>query len=155
MKHKILRLLLVAVSILFSVHLVNAQGDTLSLRGTVINSQDQSALAGATVMLISIKDSTKNRYQSADANGRFYFENLEQAFYRIKISSIGYKGFEKLFRLQLKDSDLGAISLTEDVVALEEVSIEEQLTPVQQKGDTTQYNADALKPILMLPLQIW
>lgn len=124
---------------------LNAQNDTLSIEGQVLSAADQSPLPGATIMMLNIKDSTKSKYVSTTVNGYFKIENLEQAFYRLKISSISYKPFQKLIRLQLKENDLGAISLQEDIVLIKDVVVEEQYAPVQQKGDTTQYNADAFK----------
>ena len=124
---------------------LNAQVESLNLRGSIVSQKDGSPLPGATVMMINIKDTSRSKYLSANADGTFLFEGLEKAFYRLKISSIGYKSFEKIIRLQLADNDIGAISIAEDVVALKEVQIEEQIAPVQQKGDTTQYNAAAFK----------
>lgn len=127
-----------------STHLFS-QAQEFSLKGKIKSKTNQAALIGATVFLANIKDSTKNRYVASDEFGGFYFESLEQAFYKIRITSIGYKPYQKVFRLNMLNADLGIISMEEDLVLLEEVTIKEQIVPVQQKGDTTQYNADAFK----------
>jgi len=141
------RYLLIAVVSLFISFQLNAQAgkDSLSLKGKIVSGKDQSPIPGATIRLINIKDSTRSKYLSANVDGSFLIENLERAFYRLKVSSIGFKSFEKLFRLQMPDSDLGTISMAIDIVQLDAVNIDEQIAPVQQKGDTTQYNADAFK----------
>lgn len=132
------------VGLLLFTSSIHAQSDSLQLSGKVISAVDELPVSGATIQLENIK--TKNsRYVAANADGEFVFEQLEQAFYKLKITSISFKPFQKVFRLQLADSKLGVISLAMDEVALKEVKIEEQYSPVQQKGDTTQYNADAFK----------
>lgn len=143
--NKLLLLLVLSFSLLISINSIHAQADSLSLKGKIINKSDQTAIIGATVKLINIKDSTRSAYGSSTLDGSFNFPTLERAFYRLKVTSIGYKPFQKLIRLQLPNSDIGTIYLEEDVIALKEVEIVEQLVPVQQKGDTTQYNADAFK----------
>lgn len=122
-----------------------AQNDTLSIEGRVYSKTDQTALPGATVRLINIKDSLKSKYASTSVDGEFKIDKLGQAFYKLRVSSIGFKPFQKLIRLQLETNDLGVIYLEEDVVLIEEVMVEGQVAAVQQRGDTTQYNADAFK----------
>lgn len=124
---------------------LRAQAEEFTLKGKVINATQKEVLIGATVAMINIKDSTRSKYVSTDVNGEFEFLNLEQAFYKLRISSVGYKTYTKVFRLNIANADLGIISVEEDVVQLEEVTIKDQVVPVQQKGDTTQYNADAFK----------
>lgn len=122
-----------------------AQQDTISIQGTVVSKSDQLPLPGATIQLINIKDSASSRYVSTAASGQFNIENLERAFYRLRISSIGYRSFEKLIRLQLKTNNIGVVFLGEEVVEIGEVVVEGTVAPVIQKGDTTQYNAGSFK----------
>jgi hypothetical protein len=122
-----------------------AQNDTINIQGRIVSKTDNSAMPGATVMMINIKDSTRSKYASTDVNGYFRIEKLERAFYKLRVSSVGYKPFQKLIRLQLKNNDLGDVFLEENVVLIDDVVIQGQRAPVQQRGDTTQYNADAFK----------
>ena len=122
-----------------------AQNDTINIQGRIINKTDNTPLPGATVIMINIKDSTRSKYTSTDVNGVFKVEKLEQAFYKLRASSVGYKPFQKLIRLQLKSNDIGDVFLEENVVLIDDVVIQGQRAPVQQRGDTTQYNADAFK----------
>ena len=123
----------------------SAQDNNWVLNGSVFNRTDQSPAIGATIKMVNIKDSTKSRFTSVDIDGNFLVENLEQAFYKIQVSSIGFKPYQKVFRLTANDLTLGAIFLEPDVIALKEVTVEGKVIPVQQKGDTTQYNAAAFK----------
>ncbi|MFT6167329.1 MAG: hypothetical protein ACJAV5_000589 [Vicingaceae bacterium] len=137
-------LFIIAMSIL-PISKVFAQGDSLSVEGIVLTKKGQISLPGATILLINIKDSTKSKYSSTATDGSFQIQELEQAFYKLRVSSIGYKSFQKLIRIQLKENKLGAIYLEDDAVSLEEVTVEGQIAAVQQRGDTTEYNASSFK----------
>ena len=140
------KVLLLSIGILFlSVGDSFSQNDTLNIQGRIINKTDNTPLPGATVMMINIKDSTRSKYTSTDVNGVFKVDKLEKAFYKLRVSSIAYKPFQKLIRLQLKTNDMGDIFLEENVVQIGDVIVQGQRAPVQQRGDTTQYNADAFK----------
>ena len=129
----------------FLVSTAVAQDVSWSLSGQVIDASDTSGVAGATVMMINIKDSTRSRFVATENNGTFTINNLEQAFYRLQISSVGYQPYRRIFRLTLAETDLGVIRLEPDVKVLDEISVEGEVVPVEQLGDTTQYNADAFK----------
>jgi len=81
----------------FSFQSLKAQ-DTLSLKGRVVSKVDQSPLIGSTVALINVKDSSRSRYTSTALDGSFSFQQLEKAFYRLKITNIAYQPFQKIFR---------------------------------------------------------
>ena len=129
----------------FFVATAVAQEAPWSLSGQVIDASDTSGVAGATVMMINVKDSTRSRFVATETDGKFTISNLEQAFYRLQISSVGYEPYRRIFRLTLAETDLGVIRLEPDVKVLDEISVEGEVVPVEQLGDTTQYNADAFK----------
>ena len=129
----------------FFVATAVAQDVSWSLSGQVIDASDTSGVAGATVMMINVKDSTRSRFVATENDGTFTITHLEQAFYRLQISSVGYQPYHRIFRLTLAETDLGVIRLEPDVKLLDEISVEGEVVPVEQLGDTTQYNADAFK----------
>ena len=110
-----------------------------------IDALDTSGVVGATVMMINVKDSTRSRFVAAGNDGTFTVTGLEQAFYRLQISSVGYQPYRRIFRLTLAETDVGVIRLEPDVKVLDEISVEGEVVPVEQLGDTTQYNAGAYK----------
>lgn len=130
---------------LFNTFFVLSQDKNLSLSGALANANDKSPVVGATVLMVNIKDSLKSRFAVADGEGRFTISDLEKAFYRIKISSVGYKNYTQIMRLTLPETDLGLIYITPDVTQLADVVVEGEIVAVQQIGDTTQYNALAYK----------
>ncbi|MEO0333570.1 MAG: carboxypeptidase-like regulatory domain-containing protein [Bacteroidota bacterium] len=88
----------------------NAQDEVWSASGQVINASGKIGLVGATVMMINIKDSTQ-RYAVTGNDGSFTIDNLEKAFYRLQVSSVGYKMHQRMLRITLPEVDLGTLSL--------------------------------------------
>ncbi|MFY0687086.1 MAG: outer membrane beta-barrel protein [Cyclobacteriaceae bacterium] len=121
-----------------------AYGQEFNLSGRIIDSETSEGLLGASVRLISIKDTTDFKFQSTDLNGDFKFMNISQGFYRLKVSSISFEPFTRVMRVA-GDLKIGAIPLSPDTKMLGEVVIEGSAVPVEKKGDTTVYNADAFQ----------
>jgi hypothetical protein len=103
------------------------------------------ALPGAGVELILGRDTVPLSVMATDVNGKFRFAKLQQGFYRVRIRFIGYS--EKTLRVFLKDSltDLGNITVFEDVRKLSQIDVVRDVTPTLMKGDTTEYNSRAFK----------
>ncbi|MEP1034784.1 TonB-dependent receptor [Ekhidna sp.] len=137
--------LLTLITFLFSIYFAFAQEQNLSVSGAVVDATDKSPLIGATVLLVNVKDSTRSRFAVADGDGRFTITDLERAFYRLRISNIGYKLSTKILRVTVPDQALGVISMEPEITNLDEVVVEGEVIAVQQIGDTTQYNAVAYK----------
>lgn len=126
--------------------LLSAQDQqTLTIRGTVADASANDAVIGATVLMVNIKDSSRSKFAVADGDGKFLIADLEKAFYRLRVTNVGYKDYTKIIRLSLPENDLGTINLVQDVTTLQDVVIEGEAIAVQQMGDTTQYNAVAFK----------
>ncbi|WP_462251842.1 outer membrane beta-barrel protein [Ekhidna sp.] len=121
------------------------QETSLRVKGSLIDESDKSALVGATVVMVNIKDSTRSKFAIADGDGKFVIEGLERAFYKLKVSSVGYVSYSKLLRITLPETDLNTVSIKPDLTVLEQVTVETEVVAVQQIGDTTQYNAAAFK----------
>ncbi|GAB5524626.1 MAG: outer membrane beta-barrel protein [Roseivirga sp.] len=122
-----------------------AQEEKLSVKGAAVDARDKSALAGATVLMVNVKDSLRSKFTIANAEGRFSINDLDRAFYRLKVTFVGYKPFTRIMRLTIPETDLGMIEVEPDSIMLESVVVEGKVIAVQQVGDTTQYNANAFK----------
>lgn len=136
------KIVLVIIAIAIS-HFSMAQ-DSLSVRGVIADFSDGSVLPGSTVAMINIKDSTLIKYGVTDANGIFEINKLEKAFYRISVVSLGYKPYTQVVRVS-KSLDFGKITIEQDTKMLENVEVVGEAVPVEVKGDTILYNADAYK----------
>ncbi len=122
-----------------------AQENGYRMAGTLLDAIDKSALVGATVLMVNVKDSARSKFAITDGDGKFLIDNLERAFYKLKISSLGYKPYSRILRVSVPDMDVGTLSLEVDAKSLDEVVVEGEVVAVQQIGDTTQYNAAAFK----------
>lgn len=136
-----------AVGFIFSLFLFSlySSGQTLKIDGTIQDGGDQSALTGATLKLISLRDSSDWKGAATDANGKFEFSGLKRGGYRLQINYIGYTLNEQMVFLRDEDLHLGTIQLAKSATDLKDVNIVEQATRVQQKEDTTEYNARSYK----------
>ena len=122
-----------------------AQNTSVTVKGGLSDANNGTPLFGATILLRSIKDSTLTKGAVSDEQGKFLFQQVERAFYRMEIKSLGYKPFQKLIRVTDIALNLGNITLEQDTEVLKDVEVKGALIPVEQRGDTVLYNADAFK----------
>ena len=121
-----------------------AQTETYSISGRLGDSEDGSPVIGAVVMLKSIKDTTDIYGATTGTDGRYVIKEIPRGFYRLQTQSLGYKPFTRVFRVTTS-ADIGNIGLAPDAKLLEEVEIEAEVIPVETRGDSTIYSADAFK----------
>lgn len=136
---------LLLVGAFFIAHFVGAQEVTVKVSGVLVNGANGSGVVGATVILVNIKDSLRSRYSVTNVEGDFLIEKVEKAFYKIQISSVGYTPYSRVLRIGTVDQNLGRISIQPDTKMLEAVEITGKIVPVEMKGDTIVFNADAFK----------
>ncbi|NJN27282.1 MAG: outer membrane beta-barrel protein [Cyclobacteriaceae bacterium] len=115
------------------------------VNGSVVDLASGSALPGVTVLLVNVKDSTLSQFAVTNEAGAFEIDKLEKAFYRVNINYLGYKPYSRLLRIATEHFDFGAIAIEEDVKLLENINVVGEAIPVEIKGDTVLYNADAYK----------
>lgn len=125
---------------LFTAMIASAQ----TIEGVVTDNQSLP-LAGATVMILKPSDSVMVSGITADSVGFFRFKGIIKGSYLLKISYIGYRDFYKAISVAENLLLLQEIHLQNGSSKLNEVLIEGKTPPVQQKGDTAQYNANAFK----------
>jgi hypothetical protein len=120
---------------------VNAQ----SIKGKLLDLSDNKPLAGATVILAKLKDSTQTIKTISKSNGAFEFNDVAADSFFLKISSIGYEEFRQIVAIKDSTVDLGDLSIPKSIKQLGEVTVVTKAPPVQQKGDTIQYSASQYK----------
>lgn len=116
-----------------------------SIKGKLADAADSKPLAGATLTLSLIKDSTVKFEAVSDSKGVFEFKSLPVDSFLLKVSFIGYDPFTKMVASGNKIVDLGSLSISKEVKQMGEVVMVTKTAPVQQKGDTTQFNASQFK----------
>lgn len=111
--------------------------------GKITDKSTPDPLPGATVSVTP--NGGKTRLGVSDMDGKYRIDNLAAGQYRIKVSYMGYKTYEKSVSLGSSDNKVMNISLTEDATMLDNISVEGRATRAQQAGDTLSYNASAFK----------
>ncbi len=114
------------------------------IRGKILDSQEESSLPGATVLLVSKSDSIQKKGTITNEHGEFQIK-VRPGQYDFQVSFIGYKSITQPISVNKESSNLGLFKLIENNEFLQEVSITETLPPTQQKGDTTVFNPQAFK----------
>jgi hypothetical protein len=116
----------------------------LSVSGQLYDKANQP-VPFASIAVLRQPDSTLVTGTTSDMNGNFKIDNLSSAQYIVKVSFLGFE--DKFLNLSLNGAsqNLGSLFLAEKTTKLKEVTVVTTMTPVLQKGDTTQINAGAFK----------
>lgn len=121
----------------------DASAQNFSIKGQVINKQSKEPMAGAHVSLMHPwGEAYKTTVVQSD--GSFKLTELSNGGYAFEISFIGYLNYRSEITIVGQDINLGSIELVEGV-ELGAVEVTGKIPLAEQKGDTTQYNADAFK----------
>lgn len=128
--------------LIFPFILIKAQNTTIS--GQVYDQSNQSII-GANIVLLKPVDSVMIKGTTTDVNGNFKLQIAQQGTFLIKISFIGYEDIFITKKVSNQLLSLGKLILKDKVTKLTTVNVVAEMTPVQQKGDTTQINAGAFK----------
>ncbi|MCF0052324.1 outer membrane beta-barrel protein [Dyadobacter sp. LJ53] len=123
-----------------------AQDSTGRITGVVKDSVTNEPVVGAYVAVSKNLPDAKPEYVTTDIEGKFSFNGLaKQAVYLVKVSYLSYKDASRTVTLQDDNQDVGTFQLSEAVANLKEIKVVGQVTAMEQKGDTTQFNAAAFK----------
>jgi Outer membrane protein beta-barrel family/CarboxypepD_reg-like domain len=116
-----------------------------SLKGKIIDKADNKPIAGATISLLKLKDSSILQKTVSGQKGKFTFDNLIQDSVIIEISTLNYQVFLQRVLVKNELNELPIISLLPQDKNLETVTIISKAPPVVIKDDTTQYSASQYK----------
>lgn len=107
-------------------------------------SDKTGALPGAAVAAYT-KDSTLVTGTSSDINGNYSLQLPPNKSYILKYSYLGYKDKFRNIDVKTDPVTMNPLVMRDDVKSLNEVTVVGTQTRGEQKGDTTQFNADAFK----------
>lgn len=114
-----------------------------SISGKIVDEQN-APLPGATISLQHPwGEAVKNAV--SDPNGSFALRQVPKGGYKLVVKAIGYTALQREITLSNADLALGALNLEPDQVILSGVDIKSTVPIAQQKGDTTEFNANAVK----------
>ncbi|PZX50994.1 outer membrane beta-barrel protein [Algoriphagus chordae] len=139
---KPLRYLLFQFAFLLAI-ISNAQ----SIKGKILDKNENFYLQGVSIVILNNSDSSMVQGTITDLNGSFEIKNLKTGDYRMEAIYIGYQTVTKSISLQNSDLDLGNIEIAEALTDLNEVTVSARRSLGSQKGDTTQFNANAFKTL--------
>ena len=138
------RFLLSLIFILSITVVAHAQGKIGSVKGTVMDTAANKALASATINVLDAKDSTLVTFARSRDNGTFEVSKLNPGNYLLLVSYTGFAKKHLPFTITNDKpvADLSAIPLTSNST-LEDVVV--VAAPVTLKGDTVEFNAGSFK----------
>lgn len=125
-----------------------AQVNAGMARGVVRDSTHNFAMPAATISVYYAVSGALVSYQLANNFGRFQFNNLPVGIrLRVVTSNVGYLSTVREFTIPADTAniDLQTFNMTRQPLSLKEVTIEGTPPPVQMRGDTLEFNADAFK----------
>lgn len=118
---------------------------TYTVSGTVQDDKEATPLIGAAVFIFPVTDTTNKTGVASDENGTFTHTGLANGTYKLRITYTGYSMLEREVNVQGSDVTIGTIKMGVNATILKDVNIVENQVRVEQKGDTTEYNANAYK----------
>lgn len=124
--------------------LLVSAAQTKTISGMVIDQQSRAPLARATVQLQRLSDSGILR-SITDSAGMFGFSGLIKDSFLLSISYVGYNPVSRIIALDTADINLSIAAVTNSNPGLATVIITTTISPVTQKGDTLQFNANQFK----------
>ena len=137
------KLVIILTILTFSISVF---GQDYSLSG-VVRDEENTALLGATVVILDAVDSTMLAFGITDESGKFLVYDVEEGEMILQVSYTGYSDFGKELSIGGKERkiDVGGIILKVSSAILEEVSIKAEHIPMGILGDTINYNAAAFQ----------
>jgi hypothetical protein len=122
-----------------------AMAQTAVVSGSLVDNDDKSVIAGATVTIVSQKDSTIKYRTTSNDKGLFNFSGIAYDTFTLKVNSLGYSKIRQTVIVDNAVKNLGTITLFKSGKELTDVVVVAQEPPVEQKGDTIQYSASQYK----------
>ena len=135
-------------SLLFGLALCGFQAvfsQGFTVRGSIRNTDSKRPVSQATVTFKSAKDSTNSLNVISDTSGRFEFTKVVNDTFILKVTALNYATLTKKVVVNNADYLLGDIELKRVSKILEGVTVTTNVSPVSQKADTLQLNANQFK----------
>jgi len=118
------------------------QGSTIT---GILKDNTNQAIIGATISVKAAGTDSIVSGSVTDMDGSFHLTDILPGAYTLEATSLGYESYAKSINVTNEALNAGIIQLRESQTTLKEVTVEAKAPPVQQKDDTTQYNANSYK----------
>lgn len=127
-----------------------SQANQGTITGRLLDSTDQKPVSLATVAIYQVKDSSLITYRLSDPAGLFRVPGLPlNDSLRIIITRVGLAVYRQNFLLTKENPQLNldTITMTPEVMALDEVLVIAEAPPIIVKNDTIEFNANSFKTL--------
>ncbi len=121
----------------------SAFAQNFTVQGKIADSATSQPLIGVNIIVSKFRDTTQKYYAISDINGNYKIE-LPQGGYRLETQYIGYAKSATTIRVG-ESGFVPTIYMAEAALSVTGAVVVRQLPPVQIKGDTTEFNAEAFK----------
>ena len=122
-----------------------AQTNSASVSGTVLDTASRHGLSYATVSIVNAKDSTLVSFARADSTGKFKLSSLPKGNYLLSASYVGFVPVWAAISLkQGEELHVGNINMT-DVLNSANVTVTARRAPVTINNDTVEFNTENFK----------
>ncbi len=137
------KLLLLICCILFCITSISAQ--TNSISGTITDTSSGKKLSNAVVSVIRSKDTVLSKFTRTNEQGFFEIKGIPEGSFFLIVSYPGYAEF--LDEIEVKGTTIykKEISIIPKAKLLEEIIVQQKISAIRIKGDTTEYKADSFK----------
>ena len=115
------------------------------LTGVIVDQADNKNLPFAYVVVTNVQDTVDKHFAATDNSGKFTIGGLKRRLYKIEVSFISYHTGRQNVLIRDQFTDLGIIYLLAEAKRLDAVKIVANVPQAIQKGDTTEFNAEAFK----------
>ena len=133
------RKLLMALLMLFSAGILEAQTVSFTLKGCLKDANDGSSLPYTNCVLLHAADSVFAYGVTSDDKGVFCFQSISAGSYLLRISCIGYETYWQSVSVQA-DKNLGTIKIAPNSTSLNEVQITASRPIYSADGEKVFYN---------------
>ncbi len=140
----IMKRLVLFFTIIASLSLQAQQG---SVKGKLKDTLANQPVYGATITLMTAKDSSLISFTMTNQQGEFKLTGLPKDSFRLLITHVNYHNHTRKFSLTDENNarDMGEIPLGDKFKILSEIVIEGEAPPVTLRADTIEYNAGSFK----------
>ncbi len=118
---------------------------TYSISGRTVDAGDMSALIGVAVTCTKTTDTTIRTGMVTDVFGNFEFGEISAGRYLLVFNYMGYRSVSQTITIADKNVVLNLVKMKSNDTKLKEVTVTGKQIRAEQKGDTSQFNADAYK----------
>jgi Outer membrane protein beta-barrel family/CarboxypepD_reg-like domain len=136
------RLLILCSLLLLSF---NIAAQSYNVTGRITEEKDNGTLIGVSVTITKAVDTSFKTGTVTDAGGNFQISGLAAGKYSLHLDYLGYTANNRIITISDKDVALGTLTMKSVSKEIKGVTVQGKQVRAEQKGDTSQFYADAYK----------